>query len=46
LWANYYANAGRFDAASQLVNDRATGWVADYSVRFRPPRAEGEAMIW
>ena len=46
IWANYYANAGRLNVSSQLVNDRASGWVADYSARFRPPREPVEATIW
>jgi hypothetical protein len=46
VWVDYYANAGKLDDASQLVNDRASGWVDDYGTRWEPPRAPGEATIW
>jgi hypothetical protein len=46
LWANYYANAGEINTSSQLVNDRTSGWVEDYSANWKPPREPGEATIW
>ena len=46
VWVNYYSNAGRFGVASQLVNDRATGWVDDYSSRWHPPRTPTELTLW
>jgi hypothetical protein len=46
LWASYYASAGTFATPTQLVNDRATGLVADYSGTFRPPAEPGPVRIW
>jgi hypothetical protein len=46
LWASYYASAGTFSTPTQLVNDRATGPVADYSGTFRAPAEPGPVRIW
>jgi hypothetical protein len=46
LWASYYASAGDFATPTQLVNDRATGLVDDYSGTFRAPAATGPVRIW
>jgi hypothetical protein len=46
LWASYYASAGTFATPAQLVNDRATGLVDDYSGTFRAPAAAGPVRIW
>jgi hypothetical protein len=46
LWASYYASAGDFATSTQLVNDRATGLVADYSGTFRAPAQAGPVRIW
>jgi hypothetical protein len=46
LWASYYASAGTFDTPTQLVNDRASGLVDDYSSTFRAPAQPGRARIW
>jgi hypothetical protein len=46
LWASYYASAGTFQTPTQLVNDRATGLVDDYSGTFRAPAEPGPVRIW
>jgi hypothetical protein len=46
VWVNYYANAGELGAASQLVHDRTSGWIADYGTRWKPPPVAGEITIW
>lgn len=46
LWASYYASAGSFQTPTQLVNDRATGLVGDYSGTFRAPAEAGRVRIW
>jgi hypothetical protein len=46
VWVNYYANAGELGAASQLAHDRTSGWIADYSTRWKPPPVAGEITIW
>jgi hypothetical protein len=46
LWASYYASAGSFQTPTQLVNDRATGLVDDYSGTFRAPAQTGPVRIW
>jgi hypothetical protein len=46
LWASYYASAGTFQTPTQLVNDRATGLVDDYSGIFRAPAQPGPVRIW
>jgi hypothetical protein len=46
LWASYYASAGTFQTPTQLVNDRATGLVDDYSGTFRAPAQPGPVRIW
>jgi hypothetical protein len=46
LWASYYASAGTFATPAQLVNDRATGLVDDYSGTFRAPATPGRVRIW
>jgi len=46
LWANFFADSGKFDRESQLVNDRASGWVGDFSAAWKPPRLPGTARIW
>jgi hypothetical protein len=46
LWASYYASAGAFQTPTQLVNDRATGLVDDYSGTFRAPAEPGPVRIW
>jgi hypothetical protein len=46
LWASYYASAGTFQTPTQLVNDRATGLVNDYSGTFRAPTRPGRVRLW
>ncbi len=47
LWANYYATAGEFETATQLVNDRASGWVPDPSSLWQPPATENyHVRVW
>jgi hypothetical protein len=38
-WANYFATAGAFDPATELVNDRSLGLIADHGSYYRPPQA-------
>ena len=37
LWASFYATAGAFKEATELVNDRSLGFIADHGSYFRPP---------
>ncbi len=47
LWASYYANAGAFQEATELVNDRSTGFITDHGSYFRPPlNSEAPTTIW
>jgi hypothetical protein len=46
VWANFYANGGELNTFSQLVNDRTSGWVEDYSAEWTPPATPGEVTIW
>lgn len=47
LWANYYATQGEFDVATELVNDRRSGFIADHGSYFSPPRrAVGRVELW
>lgn len=46
VWANFFANAGEFRTEAQLVNDRASGWVDDFAVKWEPPKLPGTARIW
>jgi hypothetical protein len=46
LWTSFYANAGEFNTETQLVNDRTSGWVDDFSADWKPPGLPGTARIW
>jgi len=47
LWADFYADGGHFDSATQLINDSSAGWVADQGTRFRIPRdRQGSVQLW
>ncbi|MEO7033465.1 MAG: hypothetical protein ABI548_06305 [Polyangiaceae bacterium] len=47
LWANYYATAGAFEEATELVNDRSTGFIADHGSYFRPPlNSDVPTTVW
>ena len=47
LWANYYATAGSFQEATELVNDRSTGFIADHGSYFRPPaNSDVPTTVW
>jgi hypothetical protein len=47
LWASYYATAGKFDPATELVNDQKTGWIDDHASLYSPPRrAVGRVELW
>ena len=47
LWASYYANAGTFQEATELVNDRSTGFITDHGSYFRPPAdSNGPTTVW
>jgi hypothetical protein len=46
LWAKYYASGGEITKGVQLVSDRTTGLVADYTSGFRAPAAAGPVRIW
>lgn len=46
LWANYYATDGQFASATQLVNDRATGWVGDHGSDFAAPERAGVVDVF
>jgi len=47
VWANYYATAGEITKETQLVSDRATGLVADYSSAFVAPSSPvGRVRLW
>jgi hypothetical protein len=47
VWANYYTTAGSFEADTQLVADRKTGYTEDPSGRWHPPRrALVAARLW
>jgi hypothetical protein len=47
LWASYYATAGKFDPATELVNDQASGWIDDHGSFYSPPRrAVGRVELW
>lgn len=47
IWVNYYASAGTLSNDTQLVNDRATGFIDDPSSAYTPPdEALGLVRIW
>jgi hypothetical protein len=46
LWASYYATKGEISKESQLVADRATGRVADFTSGWRAPGNPGMVRIW
>ncbi|MEP7052648.1 MAG: hypothetical protein ABJB12_19930 [Pseudomonadota bacterium] len=47
LWANFYASAGSFQEATELVNDRSTGFIADHGSYFRPPpHSDVPTTVW
>ena len=48
LWASFYATNGSFDTATQLINDRASGFVADHGSYFHPPKGSGmnPTTVW
>jgi hypothetical protein len=46
LWANFYATDGDFETPTQLVNDRATGWVEDHGSYFHAPDEAGEIEVF
>lgn len=47
VWVNYYATAGAIAKPTQLVSDRTSGWVDDYSTNWRAPReAVGHVRLW
>jgi hypothetical protein len=46
LWASYYATAGEVTKGTQLVSDRVTGMVADYSSAFVAPARGGRVRLW
>ncbi|MEO6602391.1 MAG: hypothetical protein ABIQ16_21095 [Polyangiaceae bacterium] len=47
LWANYYATAGKFEEATELVNDRSTGFIADHGSYFlRPLDSDVPTTVW
>lgn len=46
LWANFYATDGDFETATQLVNDRATGWVEDHGSYFHAPDQAGDIEVF
>jgi len=47
LWANYYATAGEITKETQLVSDRSTGLIGDYSSSFvAPASAVGRVRLW
>jgi hypothetical protein len=47
LWANFYTTAGKFEEATELVNDRSTGFIADHGSYFRPPpHTDVPSTVW
>ena len=47
LWANFYATAGAFKEATELVNDRSLGFIADHGSYFRPPAGtDTPTTVW
>lgn len=47
LWASFYATSGSFETATQLINDRNSGFIADHGSYFHPPRAPGKpSTVW
>jgi hypothetical protein len=47
VWSNYYTTAGSFDADTELVNDPASGFIADHGSYFHPPAyAAGTVSLW
>jgi hypothetical protein len=47
VWLSYFATAGSFDPAAELVNDRNSGWIEDHSAYYSPPRrAVGRVELW
>jgi hypothetical protein len=47
LWASFYATQGSFATATQLVNDRSSGFIADHGSYFHAPKSgAGPSTIW
>ncbi len=47
LWANFYATAGAFKEATELVSDRSLGFITDHGSYFRPPAGtDTPTTIW
>ena len=47
IWANFYANAGQFDVATQLLNDRSTGLIEHPGSYYRPAKASLDSVdVW
>ena len=46
VWASFYSTHGSFDTATQLVNDRGTGFIADHGSYFHRPHTAGPTTIW
>lgn len=45
VWANFYATDGDFQTATQLVNDRATGWIDEHGAYWVAPDVEGTVSV-
>jgi hypothetical protein len=46
LWANYYATGGEVVKESQLVADRTSGRVDDFTSKWRAPATPGTVRFW
>jgi hypothetical protein len=47
IWANFYANAGRFAVPTQLLNDRSIGLIEAPGSYYRAPKASVDsADVW
>jgi hypothetical protein len=47
VWASFYATAGSFDSATELVNDQGAGYIADHGSYFSVPADRtGSTELW